>query len=337
MHPYEMKIMDFMQKVATQSVAISDELLQPAVRDITHYLRKMMEEDPNRDFTLRMSNIGRPLCQLKMAKAEAPALQDEWNNPLRMFFGGVIEATAICVLKAAGINIEEEQTAVTLEVPYNQDIVNGRAGKPRFGMERRTIINGTLDLVIDGKVWDVKSSSAYMFEHKFGSYQTLKENDEFGYMAQMFGYAKARGIPAGGWIVVDKSSGIIKIIEVPADQHDADMEQQLTAIRRTVTAILMNEPFERCFVAVDEKFKKRYTGAQYLESPCIFCKFRYGCWPGLQYLPNQSSTAFEKPYKFYTKLPESNLSNENTISQGQRPEATATSGAEDTGEVPVTD
>lgn len=314
MHPYEMKIMDFMQKVATQSVVLPDELLQPAVRDITHYLKKMMEEDPNKGFTLRMSNIGRPLCQLKMARDEAPALQDEWNNPLRMFFGGVIEATAICVLKASGINIEEEQTPVGV-------IISGRE------------IKGTLDLVIDGKVWDVKSASAYMFEHKFASYKSLKENDEFGYLAQMFGYAKARGIPAGGWIVVDKSSGIIKVIEIPAEDHDEEMERQLTVIRKAVTAIMTREEFARCFSDLDEKFKKRYTGNKYLESPCIFCKYRYGCWPGLQYLPNPSSTAFEKTYRHYTVIGEKSLKNEDTISEGQGTETTTVSSPKNLGEI----
>ena len=219
-----------------------------------------------------------------------------------MFFGGVIEATAVCILKAAGVNIEAEQMEVSLPVSLI------RGGK--------TDIKGTLDLIIDGKVWDVKSSSSYMFANKFASYSSLKANDEFGYCAQLFGYAASIDRPAGGWVVVDKSSGLLKIIAIPEEEEEADKAHYVQVITDNVNAIATNVAFKRCFSEVDETFKKRYTGNKYLESPCVFCKFRYTCWPGLQYLPNPSSQAFEKTYRHYTVIGEKKL-NEDTISEGE--------------------
>lgn len=281
-----------MQRIATQSVPISDELLKPAMKDVEHYFKKMYEEDPNKEFKLRISSIGRPLCQLQMEKAKTPSIGDEWNNPLRMLMGGVLEATMVCLMKAAGVNIEEEQTKVTLDLGF-------------------TKIDGTLDLVIDGKIWDVKSASSYTYKEKWGSYETLKTDDYFGYLSQLYGYSEARGLPPGGWIIIDKSSGHIKVVEVP-ENYESDKRDALALISKNVNALMNDTKFERCFKDIDETFKKRYTGNKVLESPCIFCKFRYSCWSDLQYLPSQLSTAYDKPYKHYTKLGERNLENENT-------------------------
>lgn len=303
MHPYELQVMSFMQKVAAESVIVSDDLIIPAMDSIQHFMYKMYEENPKKGFSLRLSAIGRPLCQQQMQQADAPALQDEWNNPLRMFFGGVIEATAVCILKAAGINIEEEQGNVWLPVALS----NGEIIK----------IPGTFDLIIDGRMWDVKSASTYMFQNKFSSYRTLRDNDEFGYIPQLYGYAKAKGIPPGGWIVVDKSSGLLKFLAIPEDDIERDMEGVLELIQHNTNSLVNRAPFKRCFEEVDETFKKRYTGSKYLESPCVFCKFRYTCWPGLQYLPNPSSTAFEKTYRHYTHIGSKDLLSEDTISEGQ--------------------
>lgn len=291
MHPYELKIIDFMKTISKQSTAIDDLLLKPASKDVEHYIRKLYEDDPARPFSLRLSSIGKPLCQLQMEQRKAPAVDDDWNFPLRMMYGGVIEGLTVSILRHAGINIEEEQTKVALELP-----------------ELRATIPGTLDLVIDGKVWDVKSASQHSFKEKFASYESLKENDSFGYICQLFGYAKARGIPAGGWIVVDKSSSDIKVLEVPENQ-DEEMAKSLNTIKNNVRVLLNQEAFKRQFEDQAETFKKRFTGNKVLSYPCNFCKFKYSCWENLKFLPSFSSTAYDKPMRYYTQI-----SNENTVS-----------------------
>ena len=75
-----------------------------------------MREDK---FELRMSNVGRPLCQLQM---EAKGIKGEgqpYNVKMRNTFGDIIEALAIFVMKSAGVNIKNEQKKVTYK--FNGD------------------------------------------------------------------------------------------------------------------------------------------------------------------------------------------------------------------------
>lgn len=277
-----------MREVASKSTKVDDLLLKPAQKDIEHYIRKLYEDDPNKPFTIRMSSISRPLCMLQMEKAKAQRVEDDWNLPLRFMFGGVIEGLAVSLLRHAGVKIDEEQTHVKLPI----------AG---------IVINGTLDLVIDGKVWDIKSASPHSFNEKFASYEALKEGDVFGYLGQLYGYSAARGLPPGGWIVIDKSSGNVKVVEVPSD-YTEEMARCLKIIEDNVTILVQDKEFKRCFEDIDEKFKKQLTGNKMLGTTCGYCPFRYSCWPSLQYLPVTNSTAFNKPYRYYTKITSDEIS-----------------------------
>jgi hypothetical protein len=306
MHPYELKIISFMKEIGAKSIPLDEALIKPAQKDVEHYLRKLYEEDPNRPFSLRLSAIGRPLCMQQMHKNKAPALDDEWNFPLKMAYGGMVEGLVVTLIKHAGIKIDEEQTNVQLIVDceYKEPITY-------YLVQKQIRIPGTLDLVLDGRVWDVKSASEQSFKTKFSSYEALKADDTFGYIAQLYGYSKARELPPGGWIVVDKSTADIKFVPVP-DNYEDDMVQSLTLIRNNVKVLLSNAEFRRCFEDTDEKFRKKFTGNRVLQSPCTYCKFKYSCWEGLQYLPVDNSTAFDKPYKYYTKHENKQLQSERT-------------------------
>ena len=95
-----------------------------------------------------MSSLGRPLCQQKMER-DGVEKAIEYNAILRFIFGDLVEAISILILKAAGVNVEEEQKRVKLKLGKNE-------------------VSGTLDIIIDDKVWDIKSASPYAFDHKFG-------------------------------------------------------------------------------------------------------------------------------------------------------------------------
>lgn len=320
MHPYELKIMEYMQTVATQSVAMSDDFFKPVLKDIEYYSRKMFEDDPKRPFTLRLSAIGKPLCQQQMEQSKATAVEDEWNHPLRMFFGGVIEATTVAILRHAGLKIQSEQGAVKLRVPVKVVCDVGFVwDDPRIlwddvAKENYTFIPGTYDLELDDGIWDVKSASSYSFKEKFASYESLAADDTFGYLPQLYGYAKAKGKKPGGWFVIDKSSGIIKVISVP-DNWQEESERCLKLIETNTYDLLRNAPFKRCFTDKDETFKKRFTGNKVLDFVCTYCKFRYSCWKGLQYLPSKESKSFDPPYKYYTQITTESLKDEHTISE----------------------
>lgn len=277
-----------MKSVGNQVLDVTKLPLKPAPADIEHYLRKIYEDDPDRPFTIRMSNIGKPLCQLQMEQSKTAKVENDWNLPLRFMYGAIVEGLAVSTLKHSGINVEEEQTKVELSI----------AGH---------VINGTLDLVIDGRVWDIKSASEHGYREKFASYEALKEQDTFGYLCQLYGYAEARKLPPGGFIVINKSSGEIKVLEVP-DNWQEEQNRCLTIIENNVKVLVTASAFKRCFDDIDETFKKRFTGNKRLGVTCSYCPFRYACWEGLKHLPNLNSTAYEKPYVYYTKV-----TNENSI------------------------
>jgi hypothetical protein len=289
MHPIELKIMDFMKTVSSTVVDIEKFPLKPSAGDVEYFLRKIYEDDPARPFNIRMSNIGRPLCQLQMEQRNAPKIEDDWNLPLKFMYGAIIEGLTMSILRHSGVKIDAEQKPVLLYI---------------LGWDLE--IKGTLDVIIDNKVYDIKSASSYSFKEKFSSYESLKEQDTFGYIPQLFGYSKAADKEPGGFIVVDKSSGDIKIVEVSSNWEE-EQEASLKLIEDNVNILLSGAEFKRCFTDKDEKFKKKLTGNKVLASPCTYCKFRYECWPGLKHLPSQLSEAYDKPMKYYTRV------NENTI------------------------
>lgn len=294
MNTYQLKIIEFMRHAASASLDTSKMALKPVQSDVEYYLKKMYENDPNRPFSIRMSTIGKPLCQLQMEQAKAKgdkiyAVDDDWFLPLRFMYGAVIEGLAVSTIRHSGIKIDAEQLAVELNVG---DIV----------------VPGTLDLVIDGKVWDIKSASPYSFENKFASYDTLKEQDIFGYLCQLYGYSKAANLKPGGFIVIDKSSGEIKWLEVP-ENYEEEQARCLKTISDNVIVLTTDSTFKRQFQDKDETYRKKLTGNRVLNYPCTYCKFRYACWPGLQNLPVKDSTAYNKPMRYYTKI-----TNDTTIS-----------------------
>jgi hypothetical protein len=156
-------------------------------------------------FTLRMSNVGRPSCQLWYEKNKPEvAVPLPTTFIMNMMIGDIVEAVFKGILKEAGVKYEDSDS-VKLELD-------------------NTSINGTYDIVIDGAVDDIKSASDWSYKYKFESFDTLKNGDSFGYVGQLAGYAKAAGKRAGGWWVVNKATGAFKYVR--AKWLDVDEEIQ---------------------------------------------------------------------------------------------------------------
>jgi len=225
-----------------------------------------------------MSNVGRPACQLWYEKNKPEvALPLPTNFIMNMMIGDIVEAVFKGLLKEAGVKYEDSDS-VTLELD-------------------NASINGTYDIVINGAVDDVKSASDWSYRNKFDSYETLKESDGFGYIAQLAGYAKASGKRAGGWWVVNKANGEFKY--VPAKWMDVDEEVQ--KIQNTVDKVSDNK-FERCFEPVPETFRKKETGNMILNKNCSFCSYRFDCWPEMVEKPAVMSQAKEPKLVPYVHL-----------------------------------
>jgi hypothetical protein len=158
-------------------------------------------------------------------------------------------------------------------------------------------IHGTPDLITEGAVDDVKSASPWSYTNKFVDYQTLHDNDSFGYVGQLAGYAKAMGVKPGGWWVINKANGEFKY--VAADTIDLDAE--VKKIELKADKLKKNE-FERCYEAIPETYRKKETGNMILGRECGWCSYRYKCWDGLVEQASLVSRAEKPPMVSYVKI-----------------------------------
>lgn len=279
-HLYEVRIREYLSKLsAGEAPPVDDALIDQACTDFRNALVKQFTRDGGRDFTVRMSNAGRPRCQLWWQKNHPEnASKPSYDFIMKMLLGDVIEVLALLLMRGAGIPVESYHGRVELELDGDRSI------------------QGEYDVVIDGKVWDIKSASPFAFEHKFKDFETVRADDSFGYMAQGFGYAKASGMPFGGWIVINKSTGEWKFIEAD-NQYQ---EEYTEVIKDTIDYIATDAGFERCFQEIDETFRKVPTGNKYIAKDCMYCDYKYSCWPTLQYRRVEASQAKNKPWRYYT-------------------------------------
>ena len=267
-HPAELALHKYMDDAAKGKSTMSAETIKQIGLDIMGALARQFGEREPRDFKLRMSNVGRPTCQLWFEKNKPEAAQPKSGNfVMNMMLGDIVEAVFKGILTEAGVKYEDSE-------------------KVTLTLSDGTEINGTYDLVIDGAVDDVKSASDWSYKNKFESYDTLSSGDGFGYIGQLAGYAKATGKRAGGWWVVNKTNGKFKY--VPATTIDVDKE--IKHIEETARKVEENT-FERCFEPEDEYFYKKPTGNKVLNKNCTFCDYRKACWPNLIEAPQAKSKA----------------------------------------------
>ena len=280
-HPAELAIHQYMEDAVKGNSTMSDATIKQVATDISDALKRQFGGGNKRgDFKLRMSNVGRPTCQLWYEKNKPEvALPFPTTFVMNMMLGDIVEAVFKGLLKEAGVQYEDTDK-VTLDCGD-------------------TNVSGSYDLILDGAVDDIKSASDWSYRNKFESYDSLASGDGFGYIAQLAGYAKASGKKAGGWWVVNKANGAFKY--VPATGLDLDAE--VKKIKDTVKTVEENK-FEKCFQPVPEKFRGKETGNKILNDGCRFCSYRFDCWPLLKELPAVKSQAKNPPTVAYVELKE---------------------------------
>ena len=134
------KVQKYLDNVSKGPTQVDKKLVEEFGEACKNALLKQFTEDRRSKFEPRMSNIGRPLCQLQM---EAKGIKGEgqpYNVKMRNTFGDLIEALALFVMKSAGVIVENEQKKVVY----------------KFGENR---IEGRQDVEINKKGWDIKSAS----------------------------------------------------------------------------------------------------------------------------------------------------------------------------------
>jgi len=278
------KIQELLARSSVERVDVSEDIIEQFGEDCKTAFRKQFTEQRSKEFSIRMSSIGKPLCQLQMEKRKTSSESPPYNFKMRVLFGDLIEAAAIGIMKAAGIKIQSEQQKV------NNKIAD-------------TKIQGTYDVEIDGKIYDIKSASPWAYDNKFAKgFHNVEEEDSFGYVVQGSLYSDSAKKPFGGWIVINKSTGEWQVVETPTYNEDYKKKALQTA-EDNINALVNDKPFERCFEDIPETFNKVSTGNRVLSSICGFCSYKKACWGNdLQYLPQQQSKAKSPRWQWYTKV-----------------------------------
>lgn len=280
-HPIEEKLASF---IAGNDVDLSNLKALSEVFGVSlqEAILKRFTPTEDRAFRLRMSNIGLPLRQLCLQR-DNPRPKNH-GFTLSGFYGDMLEHLMVLMLKASGVNVEVHNKETEVDV-------NG------------TIIKGTLDVIIDGKVYDIKSASAYSYDNKFESYKSLEDSDSFGYLAQGFGYGLGENLPFGGWIVIHKAKGQYKVVPVPMSIQTQYKDKYFKEFDMKIKHIHNNLPAPPCGGVIDEWFNKKRTGNKILGRGCEWCDYKKEvCHPELQTLPSLVSAAKEKPIRHYIEI-----------------------------------
>tara|TARA_R100001440_G_scaffold5549_2_gene11763 strand:+ start:2240 stop:3136 length:897 start_codon:yes stop_codon:yes gene_type:complete len=266
------------------------------VKEFGESCQKAIEKQFNsgeREWRLRMSGVGKPLCQQQLEKKNIE-YETEYNAIVKFLLGDLIEAMAIAILRGAGIELEKIQESVSL------DIANIK-------------LEGTYDVKIDGKIWDIKSASPASFTNKFGEYggfERIKQEDTFGYVDQGLMYASGDKSQFGGWIAINKVTGEFAVCEAP-DNQEEEIKESKKRISSNINKINKDAKFKKCFSDTKEIYKVRTgkdkgiekeTGNRILNTICGYCGYKKHCWPNAEMHPKITSRAKAKPVVWYSKL-----------------------------------
>ena len=256
----------------------------------TEYLEhvaKRVNKDRKQGFTLRMSTIGRPLCQLQHEHNKTLAEpRNEYQRQYTFMVGDMSELWLMMIMKAAGIPVDDYDIHTSVEL-------------------YKTNIQGTVDIVIAGGIWDIKTTSSASFKKytDFGGFSNLVEDDPFGYVVQGVLYSKALGLPFKGWIILNKNTGDIDICETPINFSEYE-KSALEKAEIAVKTIIENLPFQKQFTDEEETFKKKITGNRILGKTCSWCDYVKACWPQAVYRPSVVSESKTPAFVYYTHIKE---------------------------------
>tara|TARA_R110000803_G_scaffold248_6_gene981 strand:- start:1401 stop:2156 length:756 start_codon:yes stop_codon:yes gene_type:complete len=200
----------------------------------------------NTDFTVRMSNIGKPPRQLWYEKRDPQGRGGiDGATQIKFLYGHLLEEIVLMLVRMAGHTVTDEQKEV---------VVDG--------------ITGHMDCKINGEVVDVKTASRFAF-NKFRDGR-LAQDDPFGYLGQLAGYEKAEGTENGGFLVLNKESGELCMF-LPDDLDKPNID---TTIAELLPALELDVPPALCYDPVPDGKK----GNMKIAKGCGWCKYKHECF-----------------------------------------------------------
>ena len=228
-----------------KSLDLSEEVIEQFGESMKDVLRHWSTPLPRSSASLRMSNIGRPNRQLwydLKSKTEPQAMPPA--TFIKFLYGHMLEEVILLLVRLAGHSVSDEQKAVKVK-----------------GIE------GHMDCIIDGEVIDIKTASGYAFK-KFKDV-TLREDDTFGYLAQLAGYEAGHGTSGGGFLAMNKESGELALY-LPEELDKPNIETKIDTVKKS---LLKKAPPELCYHPIPEG----QSGNMKLPRGCIFCRHKLEC------------------------------------------------------------
>lgn len=214
---------------------------------------------------LRFSSLGKADRQIWY---EAHPDEDQPKEKLtpktymKFLYGDLIEAMLLFLAVEAGHEVTHQQAEVE---------VDG--------------VKGHIDAIIDGVVVDVKSASP--FGYKKFEQGTVEQDDPFGYVAQLAGYANVLtpGKEAA-WLANDKVGGDICI--APLSAITIRHYQPAERIKHLREVIASETPPTRCCEPVPDG----KSGNQKLPTTGSYCAHKFRCNPNLRVFAYSSGPRF---------------------------------------------
>ena len=193
---------------------------------------------------LRFSSVGKPTRQLWYASRIADKAEPlHPATRIKFLYGDLIEHLLLLLIKSAGYKVTEEQ-----------------------GEKRIDGIVGHMDARVNGVVVDIKSASQHGFD-KFVK-GTIFDNDPFGYIAQLSGYAD--GEDEAAFIVMNKVTGQIYVCDIDSMEM-IDFKEKVKSVK---ASLQKDTPPERCYADVPDG----KSGNRKLAIGCAYCDFKVECW-----------------------------------------------------------
>ena len=228
-----------------EPIALSDKDIDKATDDINEAIKQWARpSERNKNFTLRMSNVGKPARQLWFENKNPSENNITPSTQIRFLYGHILEAVAIMLSKLAGYDVTDEQKEVE---------VNG--------------VKGHIDCKINGEVVDIKTASRISFD-KFQK-GTVSEDDPFGYLGQLSGYEKAEGSSNGGFLVVSKDSGELCFYQ-PDSLDKLNISDRIKYLK---SGLKLDTPPDPCYDPIPEGTK----GNMKLPRHCSYCSYKQEC------------------------------------------------------------
>ena len=232
--------------------APSEENLDAFCENLKELLRRrMLAQDDGSARPIRFSALGKPNRVVWYDAHPEPGSKEPMTPQtyIKFLYGDVIEQLLLFLVKEAGHEVTGEQMGVECDG-----------------------VTGSIDAIIDGTVVDVKSASSYGYQ-KFKD-RRVTEDDPFGYVPQLAGYATelTPGKDAA-WLAMNKESGAICVSPLSSlIMSHYPPEPRIAELKAVVG---LEEPPARCYPPVPDGKSGNYK----LDTPCSYCAHKFRCYP----------------------------------------------------------